>query len=248
MATIPSTTSTTTNASSELSRIEREVKRIQQQLDLKNSGVEVQEFQKDSRDVKMDNNATARDIGRLQENTSRLNLFSSLSTNGDTVDVYRFKVITTAKTTIGVLNESQDMEGKVRFQVFNKATGRIIADSAEDAGEAKTNWEALRDGNFELNSGDYVLRVSRTNNVGPDRNAEFSYALQLSQGSYKSDYDTIERAARDTDDPFGGAGVSEATTSLTSSLASSVNFMQSLPKIGTSATDKLMGLFINSVS
>lgn len=248
MATIPSTTSTTTNASSELSRIEREVKRIQQQLDLKNSGVEVQEFQKDSRDVKMDNNATARDIGRLQENTSRLNLFSSLSANGDTVDVYRFKVITTAKTTIGVLNESQDMEGKVRFQVFNKATGRIIADSAEDAGEAKTNWEALRDGNFELNSGDYVLRVSRTNNVGPDRNAEFSYALQLSQGSYKSDYDTIERAARDTDDPFGGAGVSEATTSLTSSLASSVNFMQSLPKIGTSATDKLMGLFINSVS
>lgn len=248
MATVSSSTSTATNASSELSRIEREVKRIQQQLDLKNSGVQVQEFQKDVRDVKVDTNATARDIGRLQENTSRLNLFSSLSANGDSVDVYRFKVITTAKTTIGVLNESQDMEGKVRFQVFNKATGRIVADSAEDAGEAKTNWEALRDGNFELNSGDYVIRVSRTSNVGPDRNAEFSYALQLSQGSYKSDYDTIERAALDTDDPYGGSGVSEATTNLTSSIANSVNYMQSLPKIGTSATDKLMGLFINSVS
>jgi len=248
MATIPSTTSTTTNASSELTRIEREVKRIQQQLDLKNSGVEVQEFQKDSRDVKIDTTATARDIGRLQENTSRLNLFSALSSGGDSVDVYRFKVITTAKTTIGILNESLEDDGKLRYQVFNKATGRIVADSAEDAGEAKVNWEALRDGNFELNSGDYVLRVSRSSNVGPERDKEFSYALQISQGSYKSDYDTIERAARDTDDPFGGAGVSEATTSLTSSLASSVNFMQSLPKIGTSATDKLMGLFINSVS
>ncbi len=240
--------SSSTSASSELTRIEREVKRIQQQLDLKNSGTQVQEFQKDSRDVKIDNNATARDIGRLQQNTSRLNLFSSLSANGDSVDVYRFKVITTAKTTIGVLNESQEAEGKLRFQVFNKATGRVIADSAEDTGEAKQAWESLRDGNFELNSGDYVLRVSRTNNIGPDRNAEFSYALQLSQGTYKSDYDTIERAARDTDDPFGGAGVSEATTSLTSSLASSVNFMQNLPKIGTSATDKLMGLFISSVA
>jgi hypothetical protein len=237
----------TINPSSELTRIEREVKRIQAQLDLKNSGTQVQEFQKDSRDVKIDNNATARDIGRLQANTSRLNVFSSLSKN-DAVDVYRFKVITTAKTTIGVLNESVDTEGAVRFQVFNKASGRLVADSAEDAGEAKKNWESLRDGTFELNSGDYVLRVSRTNNIGAERNAEYSYALQLNQGTYKNDYDTIERAARDTDDPFGGTGVSEATNALTSSIASSVSTMQSLPKIGTSATDKLMGLFISSVA
>lgn len=246
MATVSSSTSS--SASSELARIEREVKRIQQQLDVKNSGTEVQEFQKDSRDVKIDNNATARDIGRLQENTSRLNLFSALS-EGDSVDVYRFKVITTAKTTIGVLNESQEVEGKVRFQVFNKATGRLVADSADKGGEAKTNWEALRDGTFELNSGDYVLRVSRTSNIGAERNTEYSYALQISQGLYKNDYDTIERAARATDDPYGaGTGVSEATTSLTSSIASSVSFMQNLPKIGTSATDKLMGLFISSVA
>ena len=237
----------TNSASSELARIEREVKRIQQQLDLKNSGREVQEFQKDTRDVKFDSNGTARDIGRLQENTSRLNVFSSLSV-GDSVDVYRFKVVTTAKTTFGILNASQEDQDKLRFQVFNKATGRIVADSAEDAGETKQNWDALLDGNFELNSGEYVLRVSRTSNVAPDRDTEFSYALQLSQGLYQNDYDTIERAARDTDDPYGIANVSESTTSLTNSIASSVSFIQNLPKIGTSATDKLMGLFINSVS
>jgi len=237
----------TNSASSELARIEREVKRIQQQLDLKNSGREVQEFQKDTRDVKFDSNGTARDIGRLQENTSRLNVFSSLSV-GDSVDVYRFKVVTTAKTTFGILNASQEDQDKLRFQVFNKATGRIVADSAEDAGETKQNWDALLDGNFELNSGEYVLRVSRTSNVAPDRDTEFSYALQLSQGLYQNDYDTIERAARDTDDPYGIANVSESTTSLTNSIASSVSFIQNLPKIGASATDKLMGLFINSVS
>lgn len=246
MATVSSSTSS--SASSELARIEREVKRIQQQLDVKNSGTEVQEFQKDSRDVKIDNNATARDIGRLQENTNRLNLFSALS-EGDSVDVYRFKVVTTAKTTIGVLNESREVEGKVRFQVFNKATGRLVADSAEKAGEAKSNWEALRDGTFELNSGDYVLRVSRSSNIGAERNTEYSYALQISQGLYKNDYDTIERAARDTDDPYGvGTGVSEATTTLTSSIASSVSFLQNLPPIGTPASAKLLGLFISSVA
>jgi len=248
MATVSSSTSTNSNASAELTRIEREVKRIQAQLDLKNSGREVQEFQKDSRDVKVDTNATARDIGRLQQNTSRLNVFSSLSKDGDSVDIYRFKVITTANTTIGVLNESQEAEGKLRFQVFSKATGRVVADSAEDAGEAKQNWEALRDGNFELKSGDYVLRVSRASNVGAERNAEYSYALQLSQGAYTSDYDTIERAARSTDDPYGGTGVSEATTTLTNSIASGVSLMQSLPKIGTKATDKLMSMIISSVA
>jgi hypothetical protein len=84
--------------------------------------------------------------------------------------------------------------------------------------------------------------------VGPDRDKEFSYALQISQGTYKNDYDTIERAARDTDAPFGGAGVSEATTSQTNSIPTSVTFMQNQPNIGTSATDKQMGLFISSVA
>lgn len=238
---------TTVSTNDEFRRIEREVKRIQQQLEQKRSGKTVQEFQKDTRDVKIDNNATARDIGRLQQNTTRLNVFSSLS-KGDSVDVYRFKVVTTAKTTFGLLNAAQTDEGKLRFQIFNKATGRIVADSGEDSGEAKQNWEALRDGAFELKSGDYLLRVSRTTNVGPERDAEFSYALQLSQGLFRDDFDTIERAARPTDDPFGGSGVSQSTTSLTSSIASSVSFIQSLPKIGTRATDKLMGLIINSVS
>ena len=73
-----SSTSTATNASAELARIEREVKRIQQQLAQKNSGVEVQEFQKDTRDVKFENNITARDIGQLKKDETRLNVFSSL--------------------------------------------------------------------------------------------------------------------------------------------------------------------------
>lgn len=248
MATTPTTTAATNanSTSADLQRIEREVRRIQQQLAQKNSGRTVQEFQKDTRDVKFDNNATARDIGRLTQNQTRLNLFSSL-TVGDSVDVFRFKVTTSAATTLSILNASKEDEEKVRFQILNKATGRVVADSDPKAGDAKAAFEGLRDGTFELPAGDYVLRVSRASDVGPDRSKELSYAVQLSQGLYTSDYDTVERAARETDDPFGVSGVSEATTNLTSSLASSVSFIQSLPKIGTSATDKLMGLIVNSV-
>ena len=49
MATVSSGTTTAANASSELQRLDREVKRIQQQLAQKNSGKAVQEFQKDMR-------------------------------------------------------------------------------------------------------------------------------------------------------------------------------------------------------
>ncbi len=241
-----SSVATASGASSELQRIEREVRRIQQQLAQKNSGKAVEEFQKDTRDVKFENNATARDIGQLIRDQTRLNVFSALGV-GDSVDGFRFRVTTKTATTFSILNASQEDEGKLRFQILSKATGRVVADSDAKAGVAHTVFEALRDGVFEMEPGEYVLRVSRANDVGSDRKKEFSYAVQLSQGLYTRDYDTVERAARETDNPYGLGNASEATTTLTSSIASSVSFISSLPKIGTSATSKLMGLIINGL-
>ncbi len=242
-----SSTSTATNASSELQRIEREVKRIQQQLAQKNSGRTVQEFQKDTRDVKFENHATARNIGVLKKDQTRLNVFSSLS-SGDAVDGFQFRVTSKTTTTFSVLNASNEDEDQLRYQVYYKSSGRLLADSDPKAGVANTVYQAMRDGTFEMEAGDYILRVSRTHGAGNDGKKEFSYAIQLSQGLFSQDYDTIERAARATDDPYGVSNVSEATTNLTASIASSVSFINSLPKIGTSATDKLMGLIINSIS
>ena len=242
-----SSTSTATNASQELARIEREVKRIQQQLAQKNSGRTVQEFQKDTRDVRFENHATARNIGVLKKDQTRLNVFSSLS-SGDAVDGYQFRVTSKTATTFSVLNASKEDEEQLRFQVYYKSSGRLLADSDPKSGAAHTVYQAMRDGIFEMETGDYVLRVSRTHGAGDDGKKEYSYAIQLSQGLYSQDYDTIERAARATDDPYGIGNVSEGTTNLTASIAGSVSFIQSLPKIGTSATDKLMGLIVNSIS
>jgi hypothetical protein len=241
-----SSTSSAANASSELQRIEREVRRIQQQLAQKNSGRTVQEFQKDTRDVKFESSATARHIGVLRRDQTRLNVFSALSA-GDSVDGFQFRVTTKTATAFNVLNATQEDEEKLRFQIYYKSTGRLLADSNDKAGAAHTVYQAMRDGIFEMETGDYILRVSRADNTGAERNKEYSYAIQLSQGLYSQDYDTVERAARATDDPYGIGNVSDATTTLTNSIASSVSFIQNLPKIGTSATSKLMGLIINSV-
>ena len=244
MATTPGT-STVANASQELQRIEREVKRIQQQLAQKNSGRSVQEFQKDTRDVKFESTATARNIGVLKKDQTRLNVFSSLG-SGDAVDGFQFRVTSKTATTFNVLNATKEDEEQLRFQIYYKASGRLLADSDPKAGVANTVYQAMRDGKFEMETGDFILRVSRTHGAGADGKKEFSYAIQLAQGLYSQDYDTIERAARATDDPYGISNVSESTTNLTASIASSVSFIQNLPKIGTSATDKLMGLIINS--
>ena len=246
MATVSSSTSAA-NASSELQRIEREVKRIQQQLAQKNSGKEVQEFQKDTRDVKFDSNATARDIGQLKQNETRLNLFSSLS-NGDSVDIYRFKVTSTAETTFSILNATQEDEDKLRFQILNKATGRVVADSNAKAGEAHTDFEALRDGKFQLPQGDYLLRVSRAQDVGEARKTEYSYAIRCTRAciprittrsSARRAPPTIRTAAR--------RSARRPPPSPPRSPAASAS-CRACPRSARSATDKLMGLIINSVS
>ena len=234
-------------AAEQMRQLQRDLNRLQQQQAQAASGNQVQEFQKDTRDVKFESSATARNIGVLKQNTTRLNVFSSLD-SGDAVDGFQFRVTSKTATTFSILNASEEDKDKLRFQIYYKSTGRVLADSDPKAGSANTVFEALQDGTFEMEEGDYILRVSRADNTGAERNTQYSYALQMSQGVYSQDYDTIERAARATDDPYGVANVSEATTNLTSSIASSVSFIQSLPKIGTSATDKLMGLIINSIS
>jgi hypothetical protein len=246
------TTSATGNsaadaASAQLAQIQRDLNRLQQQQAQARSGKTVQEFEKDTRDVKIESSATARNIGTLKKNETRLNVFSSL-TSGDSVDGFQFRVTSKTATTFQILNGTAQDEGKLHYQVFYKSTGRVLADSDPKSGAANTVFQAMQDGTFEMETGDYILRVSRTDNTGTNRNKEYNYAVQLSQGLYSNDYDTVERQARDTDDPYGVGNVSEATTNLTASLAGSVSFLQSLPKIGTSATDKLMGLIINSVS
>ncbi|HEY3144860.1 MAG TPA: hypothetical protein VGJ75_00845 [Dongiaceae bacterium] len=248
MATVSSTGNSAADAATaQLQQIQRDLNRLQQQQAQKDSGNKVQEFEKDTRDVKIESSATARNIGVLQKNKTRLNVFSSLAA-GDAVDGFQFRVTDKTATTFSILNASQDEQDKLHFQIYYKSTGRILADSDPKSGAANTVFQALQDGTFEMEKGDYILRVSRTDDTGNSRNQEYNYAVQLTQGVYSQDYDTVERAARDTDDPYGIGNVSEATTNLTASLAGSVSFIQSLPKIGTSATDKLMGLIINSVS
>lgn len=240
---LTSSNSTAASASQQLQDISNQINQIAQQV----SADQVQEFEKDTRDVQYDNNATARDIGRVTENKTRLNVISSLSAN-DAVDVFKFKVTTSGPTKLGIL-AAGGADTNVHYQVFSKNSGKLIADSDPDAGDEYKSFQALQSGKFEMNTGDYVLRVSRAKGVDPKNAKEFQYAVQLTQGTYTQDFDTVEKAYRaGTDDPFGlpTAGNS-ALSSLLDGLSTSYSFINSLPPIGSDATSKLNGALYDAL-
>jgi hypothetical protein len=209
----------------------------------------VQEFDKTTQDVLYDNNATARDIGRLKLNTSRLSVISALSPN-DAADVFSFNVSSTGKAKLSTLvndpseADSTKSTANIRMQIFAKGKG-LIADSDPNSGDAYQNYLALKNGALEVQSGQYSMRISRPDGFDPQNKKTLNYALQLTQGTtYTQDFTTTEQAyTPGTDDPFGMNNSSNSPSQILSdSLADAYSAVNSLPAIGTSGTSKLLGL------
>jgi hypothetical protein len=217
-----------------------------QDLAKQQAGISVQDYQKNTNDVQIDNRMTARNIGILRENNSRLNVFSSLTKN-DAADFYTFTVSSTADTKFNVLTGDGTDESTIRFQIINQS-GQAVADSSPDSGDAKAAYDQLKAGTLSLAAGKYVLRVSRQDdNKTTQASTAYNYAVQLSQGLYQNDFDTIEKGVDNTKDAFG-FGANTNLDTLTSSLASSVSFLQNLYPIGTPATTQLTGVLTSFTS
>lgn len=211
---------------------------------------DVQEFEKTSQDVLYDNNATARQIGQLSLNTNRLNVISALNKQ-DKVDTFQFNASTSGQTKFSILvndpsdsNPLQDSSGKVRVQIFAKGKG-LVADSDAGAGAYNDNYQALKNGTFNMSSGQYVIRVTRAEGVDSSAKNSYNYALQLSQGTkYTKDFTTTEQQyTPGTDDPFGlSNNASSQTNILSDALSDAFGRINALPALGTPATSKLLGM------
>jgi len=230
-------------ASDALTHLADQIAAMRQQQ--RQNKIKVQDFQKTSNDLKVDNRMTARNVGVLRHDQSRLNVISALSKD-DTADFFTFKMAKGAEAKFGLMTNDGKDEKSLRFQFLNKSSGAVIADSDPGSGKAKLAYDQLKQGKFKLEAGDYVLRITRQDDSKPNLKNDYSYAVQLSSGLYKNDFDTIEQTVDPKQDPFG-ITMSGSVTTLTGSLGSAVSYIQSLPRIGTAATDKLNGLLLNSV-
>jgi|GEM_PF-2671333 len=235
--------SSSDSASDALQRLADQVAAMRQQAQQKK--IKVQDFQKASHDLKMDNRMTARNVGVLRHDNSRLNVISALGKD-DNADFFAFRMATTAEAKFGLLTNDGKDEASLRFQVLKKSGGAVVADSDPKSGKAKVAYDQLKAGKFKLEAGDYVLRITRQDDSKANLKTEYNYAVQLSSGVYKNDFDTVEKGIDPKQDPFG-ITVGGAVTTLTGSLGSAVSYLQSLPRIGTPATDKLSGMLLNKV-
>lgn len=191
---------------------------------------EVKEYRQEIRKSPFNNASSAVNLGLLVKNTSRLNALSTLAAN-DPADFYKFKVVSRGNVTLGQLGDDKGL----RVQVMTR-TGVVIADSNEKSGSNHDTYKKLGEGEHEMAPGDYVIRVSRE--AGTDSKAAVNYGLQLRMGNYTRDYDTVARQPRPGD---GVPQSSAAQQKLQDMLNGSASFIKSLPPIGTSATQKLMG-------
>lgn len=123
------------------------------------------------------------DIGILTKNSSRLNVVSKLA-KGDNVDFYKFTV-NNAGDNMAMTNVGGD---GVRIQLMSR-NGVVLADSDKSSGSRYEAYKKLTKGEYSAKKDTYTVRVSRLR--GADMAGDKNYALQLSMGTYKKDYETV---------------------------------------------------------
>lgn len=145
-------------------------------------------FSRTTSDPLFDSVAKARNIGTIEPDKNRLNVFSAVARR-DKVDFFRFDVKTDVKNlTLGFRSNSE-----IRVQILDRAGRNVIADSSTAA--TPNQKKAITDaqsGALALNKGQYIIKVTRGDGVLNSVNP--SYVLQLYAGKFTTDFDSRELA------------------------------------------------------
>lgn len=162
-------------------------------------------WERQGRDVIKDSFKTARDIGKVRLDYSRLNVFSRI-VEGESEDNFKFQVQTNNRLRLG-----KNIDHETQIQVFNNR-GRIIADSSGTGREHTAYLRMISSAGEKFDKGDYFIKVSTLD--GKIASKEHNYTIQLQMGNtVKHDYETIEHEAKKPkpgdpivlDDPTDGA-------------------------------------------
>ncbi len=145
-------------------------------------------WERNDRDVIKDNFKTARDIGKVRLDYSRLNVFSSVN-EGESEDNFKFQVQTNNNLRLG-----KNIDHETRIEVFNNR-GRIVADSTGKGREHDAYLRMISSEGEKFDKGDYFIKVSTLD--GEKSTKDHNYTIQLQMGYIvKHDYETIEHEAK----------------------------------------------------
>lgn len=163
-------------------------------------------LQRPSQDIAGETRYDARYVGNLDVGRSSIGIRSALTTDGDKMDQFRFRMLSEANLVLsaGILqpaplgsdNQSDPApEGSTRIQLLGLG-GRVIADSDPRAGSAYSAWQKLSsEKNLKLGRGDYTIKISR----GPKANPALPYTYLI---SLRSGTQAVDPASPDTSNRY----------------------------------------------
>lgn len=260
MSDISSTSSATnqlTNISQEISTLTNQIRDAQSESSAEK---DVYVFEKRTSDIVNDSLQFARDIGVLIKDNSRLNVITNFQKE-ESADFFKFRITKDGPLTLSTISQldfqtedevaaAEAVEGAegeeaveedkpifYRIQLLTR-NGSLVADNEGDRDDYREAFKALEEGTFEAKKGDYVIKISRANeDPGVE---EIQYAVQLTMGDYKNDFDTIDQPYEPGSLPILPE-LPNATTELLDGLNEGLAFFGNLPPLGQSGTEKLLG-------
>jgi hypothetical protein len=196
----------------------------------------IQNFQKTNTKSALNSAAGATDIGFLKNNTTRINAFSTLQKT-DKVDYVKFRAQTAGPLKMGAIGSNT-----LRFQLMTQ-NGVVLADNDPKASkDLHDAFDKLGGGTLNVKAGVYLVKISVRSDAPPPPKNGTNYSVQFSMGGYTQDYDTIMKPPAAGTDPYAPP---DGINQLTSMLSDMMTTTSSLPAIGTSGTDKLLGQWTN---
>lgn len=192
-------------------------------LDATTKSTNVKAFEKTSADRYSDTILTARDIGQVRKNHSRLSVITTLSEN-EKEDWFSFTSVSKGKLRLTAVNLSdkadsaekddenatdalqqaqddyekaiENFQGKnIRVEVYSYVHNRqtLLATNDESNKNGFENFKNIMRGQYEIDKGAYYIHVATEDGKPVDKDT--LYALQLQMGdTYKEDYLTKETA------------------------------------------------------
>jgi len=150
----------------------------------------IQVFEHEGRDVQKDTLKTARDVGRVRLNHTRLNVFTYLA-EGDKEDHYKFKIDSEGGLRLGTWRDAG-----TRIQ-FLSDQGRVFADSKQGTGREHEKYLRIiggAKGGEPFKPGTYFIKVSRWKDGETTPERAFSLQIQMGETVLR-DFDTKEYEA-----------------------------------------------------
>jgi hypothetical protein len=174
--------------------------------------------------------ATSTNIGYLATNKTQLEVVGQL-TSQDPTDMYNFTFQNDGNVTLTLKN--LDGDSRPRIQLLDQSGTRILADSGGTTSQKDAYNQLIAGTGLKLAAGQYIVKTDYA--LGASKAKPIDYTMQLTSGSFTSDYRTLASSTTVEKTLLAGGSLGYNSLSATASMLTNISSGTSLDIFGTLA-------------